>query len=197
MLESLDFYIFKKALKQIYDWDIRFDIKINISINVSRTYIFNEGYVAKLINLVKECKVDPKQVEIEITETTALNHKEELIKILNKLKKHHFKVALDDFGSGYSSLNILKDLPIDVVKIDQEFFRTNDYTHTRGHIIIEEVIELCHKLNLEVVAEGVETVEQKDFLVAHNCDYIQGYYYFKPMLLKEFEKQIIIKKDNV
>lgn len=196
MLESLDFYIFKKALKQIYDWNIRFGIKINISINVSRTYIFNEGYVTKLINLVKECKVDPKQVEIEITETTALNHKEELIKILKKLKKYDFKVALDDFGSGYSSLNILKDLPIDVVKIDQEFFRTNDYTHARGHIIIEEVIELCHKLNLEVVAEGVETVEQKDFLVEHNCDFIQGYYYYKPMLLKEFEKLIIINEDN-
>ena len=115
---------------------------ISISVNVSRTYIFNEGYVDKLIHLVKACNVNPEQVEIEITETTALNHKEELIKILNQLKSYHFKVALDDFGSGYSSLNILKDLPIDVVKIDQEFFRTNDYTHTRSHIIIEEIITI-------------------------------------------------------
>lgn len=196
MLESLDYYIFKKALEQIYVWYHNYGVKINISINVSRTYIFNEGYVTKLIDLVKACKVDPSQVEVEITETTALNHKEELIGILNKLKKHHFKVALDDFGSGYSSLNILKDLPIDVVKIDQEFFRTNDYTHTRGHIIIEEVIELCHKLNLEIVAEGVETAEQKDFLVEHNCDFIQGYYYYKPMLLKDFEKLIIINEKD-
>jgi len=97
--------------------------------------------------------------------------------------------------SGYSSLNILKDLPIDVVKIDQEFFRTNDYTHTRSHIIIEEIIQLCHKLNLEVVAEGVETIEQKEFLEAHDCDYIQGYYY-RPMLLKEFEALFVLENIN-
>ena len=88
-------------------------------------------------------------------------------------------------------MNILKDLPIDVVKIDQEFFRTNDYTHTRSHIIIEEIIQLCHKLNLEVVAEGVETIEQKEFLEAH-----QGYYYYRPMLLKEFEALFVLENIN-
>lgn len=196
MLEALDFHIFKKALEQIDYWNKYYGIKISISVNVSRTYIFNEGYVDKLIRLVKACNVNPEQVEIEITETTALNHKEELIKILNQLKSYHFKVALDDFGSGYSSLNILKDLPIDVVKIDQEFFRTNDYTHTRSHIIIEEIIQLCHKLNLEVVAEGVETIEQKEFLEAHDCDYIQGYYYYRPMLLKEFEALFVLENIN-
>ena len=86
---------------------------------------------------------------------------------------------------------MLKDFPIDVVKIDQEFFRTNTFTQMRGHIIIEQVIELCHRLNIEVVAEGVETKEQKDFLVKHHCDYVQGYYYYKPMLIKDFEKHFI------
>ena len=98
MLEALDFHIFKKALEQIDYWNKYYGIKISISVNVSRTYIFNEGYVDKLIHLVKACNVNPEQVEIEITETTALNHKEELIKILNQLKSYHFKVALDDFG---------------------------------------------------------------------------------------------------
>ena len=88
---------------------------------------------------------------------------------------------------------MLKDFPIDVVKIDQEFFRTNTYTQMRSHIIIEEVIELCHKLNIEVVAEGVETLEQNEFLFNNHCDYIQGYYYYKPLPIQEFEK-LILKK---
>lgn len=191
MLEILDFYIFEKSLSKIASWKKLYNVTIKISVNASRTYIFNEGYTEKILKLVNLYGVDPQQVEIEITETTALNHKEELISILNSLKEKHFRIALDDFGSGFSSLNMLKDFPIDVVKIDQEFFRTNDYTHLRSHIIIEEVINLCHKLNLEVVAEGVETVEQKDFLVEHNCDYVQGYYYYKPMLLEDFEEIFI------
>lgn len=195
MLEELDFYILKKALEKLVKWKHEDGIDIIISINVSRTYIFNEGYLTKLKKLLAGYNISPRQVEIEITETTALNHKDELISILKQMKNDHFRIALDDFGSGYSSLNMLKDFPIDVVKIDQEFFRTTDSTHGRSHIIIEEVIELCHRLNIEVVAEGVETVEQRDFLVEHRCDYIQGYYYYKPMMLDEFER-LFLKNDN-
>ncbi len=193
MLEELDTYILEKILETLEKWNQVYQRKICISINVSRTYIFNEGYIDKLLDCMNRYQVDPQQIEIEITETTALNHKEELITILNKLKKHHLRIALDDFGSGYSSLNMLKDFPIDVVKIDQEFFRTNTYTQMRSHIIIEEVIELCHKLNIEVVAEGVETLEQNEFLFNNHCDYIQGYYYYKPLPIQEFEK-LILKK---
>ncbi|WP_028042689.1 GGDEF domain-containing protein [Candidatus Stoquefichus massiliensis] len=196
MLEILDAYVFEKVLQKLAYWKEHYHQEISISINVSRTYLFNEGYLDQFIELIEAYSIHPEQIEIEITETTALNHKEELIIILKKLKKHHLRISLDDFGSGYSSLNMLKDFPIDVVKIDQEFFRTNAYTHNRSHIIIEEVIELCHKLNIIVVAEGVENVEQKDFLIKHHCDYIQGYYYYKPMPINEFEKLFVKETDE-
>lgn len=191
MLEKLDSYVLERTLKTLVYWKEKYDKEISISINVSRTYLFNEGFAEHLIELIESYPINPQQIEIEITETTAFNHQEELILILKEFKKHHLRIALDDFGSGYSSLNMLKDFPIDVVKIDQEFFRTNTFTQMRGHIIIEQVIELCHRLNIEVVAEGVETKEQKDFLVKHHCDYVQGYYYYKPMLIKDFEKHFI------
>lgn len=196
MLEILDAFVLEKVLQKLSYWKEHYHKEISISINVSRTYLFNEGYVDQFIELIESYPIHTSQIEIEITETTALNHKEELIVILNKLKKHHFRISLDDFGSGYSSLNMLKDFPIDVVKIDQEFFRTNAYTHTRSHIIIEEVIELCHKLNIIVVAEGVENIEQRDFLVDHHCDYIQGYYYYKPMPINEFEDLFVKETDR-
>ena len=196
MLEILDAYVLEKVLQKLTYWKEYYHQNIYISINVSRTYLFNEGFIEQFIEYIESYPIDPWQIEIEITETTALNHKEELIVILKKLKEHHLRISLDDFGSGYSSLNMLKDFPIDVVKIDQEFFRTNAYTHRRSHIIIEEVIELCHKLDIIVVAEGVENIEQRDFLIKHHCDYIQGYYYYKPMPLDEFEDLFIKKGQN-
>lgn len=195
MLESLDVYVFQQILRTLEHWRHNYHKDIGISVNVSRTYLFNEGFIDQFIQLVLRHDIHPSQIEVEITETTALNHKSELIDILNKLRKHEIRVALDDFGSGYSSLNMLKDFPIDVVKIDQEFFKTTSSTYLRSHIIIEEVIELCHKLNIVVVAEGVETQEQKDFLVKHHCNYIQGYYYYKPMPIQEFEDLFIKNAD--
>lgn len=193
MLEALDLFVLEEILKVLEKWRHGNQIEVCISINVSRSYLFNEGYVDKLLNLVNKYDVLPKQIEIEITETTALNHKIELISILERLRSHHLRIALDDFGSGYSSLNMLKDYPIDVVKVDQEFFRTNSLTQQRSQIIIEEVIELCHKLQIQVVAEGVETKEQDEFLRHQHCDYIQGYYYFQPMPVEEFENMFIKK----
>lgn len=195
MLESLDVYVFQQILKTLEKWRHHYHQDICVSVNVSRTYLFNEGFIDQFIQMVLRYDIHPSQIEVEITETTAYNHKEELIQILNQLRKHKIRIALDDFGSGYSSLNMLKDFPIDVVKIDQEFFRTTSSTYLRSHIIIEEVIELCHKLNIIVVAEGVETQEQKDFLAKHHCDYIQGYYYYKPMPIEEFEDLFIKNAD--
>ena len=146
--------------------------------------------------MIEKYNISTEYIEIEITESAYVENGSVIKDTEKAFKNAGFKILIDDFGSGYSSLNILKDLPIDVVKIDQEFFRTNDYTHTRSHIIIEEIIQLCHKLNLEVVAEGVETIEQKEFLEAHDCDYIQGYYYYRPMLLKEFEALFVLENIN-
>ena len=96
---------------------------------------------------------------------------------------------MDDFGSGYSSLNSLKDLPLNVLKLDAEFFRGEDFD-TRGEVVVSEAISLAKQLNMRVVAEGVEKKDQVDFLAKHNCDMIQGYYFDKPMPANEYESRM-------
>lgn len=121
-----------------------------------------------------------------MTESAFFDDKETLIGIVNKMKSFGFAVSMDDFGAGYSSLNSLKELPIDVVKLDAEFFRGND-EEGKGKVIVSEAISLAKKLNMRIVAEGIETREQVDFLAENDCDLIQGYYFAKPMPLEEFE----------
>ncbi|MEG0275531.1 MAG: GGDEF domain-containing protein [Coprobacillus sp.] len=193
-LEQLDIYILEKSLQVIKRWKDLYHKEISISVNASKTYLFNIGYVDKLVDLVKKYDINPHSIQVEITEETAVKRKSELIIVLNYLKKNGIKIALDDFGSGYSSLNMLKDFPIDVVKIDQEFFKTNIHNQEKSNIIIKEVIELCHQLGIDVVAEGVETKEQRDFLKQYYCDYIQGFYYYKPMPIQEFEEKFVKDK---
>ena len=107
-------------------------------------------------------------------------------KIITDLQKFGFTIEMDDFGSGYSSLNSLKDLPLDVLKLDAEFFRGED-SEQRGEIVIAEAIALAKQLNMRIVAEGVEKKEQVDFLAEQECDMIQGFYFAKPMPAEEYE----------
>lgn len=190
-LEQLDIYVLEKSLQVVKNWKDLYHKELSISINASKTYLFNVGYVNKLVELIKKYSISPKYIQVEITEETAINRKDELIRVLNHLKDNGIKIALDDFGSGYSSFNMLKDFTIDIVKIDQEFFKTNKQNQSKSNIIIKEVIELCHRLNIDVVAEGVETKEQIEFLKQYHCDYIQGFYYYKPMPIIEFEKKFV------
>ncbi len=113
--------------------------------------------------------------------------KNALISTVKKMQSYGFMVSMDDFGAGYSSLNSLKELPLDVIKLDAEFFRGED-ADERGKLIVTETIELAKQLGMHIVAEGIETREQVDFLKERECDLIQGYYFAKPMPATEFEK---------
>ena len=112
-----------------------------------------------------------------------------MIETINKLKNYGFAVSMDDFGSGYSSLNSLKDMPLDVLKLDAEFFR-GETEGDRGEIVVAEAIKLAKSLNMRTVAEGVEIKEQVEFLARQGCDMIQGYYYAKPMPGEDYEKRM-------
>lgn len=129
----------------------------------------------------------PNSVEIELTEGIVFDNKKKLINVINSLKEAGFKVSVDDFGSGYSSLNILKDMPADVIKLDKEFLSSVP-ENTKESIIITSVIEMAKKLNITTVAEGVETKIQSDLLRKIGCDIAQGFYYAKPMQEKDFLK---------
>ena len=127
-------------------------------------------------------------IEIELTESAFFDDKKVLLNTVQKLRLAGFPVSMDDFGAGYSSLNSLKELQIDVLKIDADFFRGAE-VEERGLLIVSEVIDLAKKLNMKIVAEGIESREQVDFLTEQECDLIQGYFYAKPMPVAEFAQK--------
>lgn len=133
-------------------------------------------------------------MKLEITESVFVNKVEELSKLIEKLKSFGFIIEMDDFGSGYSSLNMLKSIDIDVIKMDMGFLYDEDKSD-KSRVILEELIKLSKKLNLEVITEGVETIDQVNYLKRVGCDIFQGYYFGKPMELKTFEK-IYLEANN-
>ena len=162
---------------------------VPVSVNVSRAHFIEDDLAEQVRGIVDEAGTPHELIEIELTESAFFDDKKALINTICKLKEYGFAVSMDDFGSGYSSLNSLKELPLDILKLDAEFFRNDDGTG-RGQIIVEEAIRLAKKLNMQTVAEGVETVDQVRFLAEHGCDMIQGYIFDKPMPKDEYIKRI-------
>ena len=126
-------------------------------------------------------------MELELTESVGYEDFDKFIDIVNELKKNGFSIAMDDFGSGYSSLNMLRQIPCDILKLDKGFI--NDATtDERGKIVVQHVLSMAKNLSLKTVSEGIETVEQAQFLTDSGCDIAQGFLYAKPMPLEDFEK---------
>jgi EAL domain-containing protein (putative c-di-GMP-specific phosphodiesterase class I) len=159
---------------------------VPISINLSAQRFLKNDLIATIHDTIKKTQVDPANLEIEITESTLIQHEEIVNATLESLKDDGIQVALDDFGTGYSSLTYLKKFPIDTIKIDQSFIMNIGKSQS-DEIIIKSIIFLSKGLNKRVVAEGVETREQLLFLQQQGCDEIQGYYFSKPVSSKEFQ----------
>ena len=134
--------------------------------------------------------VNRHNVEIEIVESMIFEKPEKLLGVIQELIAQGFQIAMDDFGSGYSSLSMLKQIPFDIIKIDQGFFKTEEHNEEKGKAIVDIIIRLAQILHVEVVTEGIETKEQLDFVKKAGCHVIQGYYFYKPMKLEEFDKLI-------
>lgn len=167
------------AAKQAKLWEQQLGFPFRIAINISPTHFKEASFVKKIRQIIKETSVNPKNLEIEITEISMMEYTEELMKTLTQLKDLGITIAIDDFGTGYSSLNYLKQFPIDTLKIDRSFVR-GLMSGEKDEAVIAAIIQLGHALNLYVVAEGVEKEEQLLILKKHHCDIIQGYYYCKP-----------------
>ena len=133
------------------------------------------------MELVEKYNLEPKDLQLEITETVYTEEKQVIYSIISELQEAGFKILMDDFGSGYSSLNMLKDAPIDVLKLDMAFMRNLDNENERNNIIVESIVELSKKLNIPVVVEGVESEKQVNFLKSIGAEVIQGYYFSKPI----------------
>lgn len=184
----LDEYIWELACKTLRRWiDEDFPV-IPISVNVSRMHLHDSDLCNKLIALVQKYELPPHCLELEITESAYIDNPNMLYGIMDKLQEAGFLFSMDDFGSGYSSLNALKDIPVDVVKIDLNFLRKARRGTEIGRDILKGTIKMIQDIHLSVIAEGVETQDQAEFLLDVGCIHAQGYYYAKPMPVSDFEK---------
>ncbi|MBO6147901.1 MAG: bifunctional diguanylate cyclase/phosphodiesterase [Lachnospiraceae bacterium] len=163
------------------------DMAIPISVNVSRFHVTNPDLINVLTGLTKKYGIENKYLELEITETLFTEDVDQLYRLMEGLKRENFIIEMDDFGSGYSSLNMLREAPVDVIKIDR-YFIDEIMSTRRGRVIIENSITMSKQLGLTVIAEGVETREQIEFLKKVDCDIAQGYYYSKPIPTEDFDK---------
>lgn len=186
-ITDMDFAIYRSAISDIARW-LKQGIEVPlISLNVSRFHLSDENFCVRLNDLVDHFGVPHKYIELEITESLLTENLERLIQTVMWLKTRGYRISVDDFGSGYSSLNLITQLPFDTLKIDGAFFLKNELTD-RNKKVITSVVTLAKSLNLETISEGVETQEQVDFLRELGCDMIQGYFYYKPMPSADFEK---------
>jgi len=160
---------------------------ISIAVNISARQFREKNLVNLVAEIIKETGLDPRYLELEVTEGVIMHDVEEVIAVLQRLKSMGVKLSVDDFGTGYSSLSYLKRFPVDRLKIDQSFIR-DVATDSDGAAIARAVINLGHDLNLRVLAEGVETQEQLEFLRAHRCDEMQGYLFNRPLSAGELER---------
>ena len=186
-INDMDFAIYRNAVADIAKW-LRKGIEVPlISMNVSRYHLGDDNFCTKLNSLVNAIGVPHEYIELEITETLLTDHIEKLVDTVSWFKDRGFRISVDDFGSGYSSLNLITQLPFDTLKIDGGFFLRNDLTD-KSKKVISSVVTLAKSLNVETVSEGVETQVQVDFLRGLGCDMIQGFFYYRPMPHDEFEE---------
>lgn len=184
----LDRYMWDKAVKQLAEWKKRGINDYHISVNISTKDFYLIDVYETFVGLVEKYDIDPKLLKLEITETALMSDFNKNMVIIKRLQKYGFDIEIDDFGSGYSSLNMLKDISADVLKIDMGFLRASE-NEVKGQDILESIIGLANKLGMRVITEGVEKKTQVDMLYDMGCKMFQRYYFSKPIPVDEFEKK--------
>ena len=182
IIKSIGAWVLVSACQQCKQWvsECQLDVPIIISVNVSLIQLKDSTFYDELKKLIDTSVVDPKTLVIEITESVMADEPEAIIELLQKIHDLDIKIALDDFGTGYSSLSFLREMPVDILKIDQSFVKHIDKSQ-KDEAIVKTIISMAKNLNLQVIAEGVETQVQLDFLKHYHCNIIQGYLFSKPM----------------
>ncbi|OHC72748.1 MAG: hypothetical protein A3H93_16790 [Rhodocyclales bacterium RIFCSPLOWO2_02_FULL_63_24] len=178
--------VLEEACRQTVEWHRQGWDKLRVAVNLSAYQFRDEGLFDAITHILEQTGIDPHLLEIELTESVVMHDAEASIELLLMLKRMGIGLAIDDFGTGYSSLSYLKRLPFDTLKVDQSFVRDVTTDHHSAELV-RTIIGMAHGFKLEVIAEGVETQEQLDFLRKHDCDVIQGYLLAKPLTAREFK----------
>lgn len=184
-IKILDKYMWDLAFRMILEWDRMGIYTVPVSVNISRVSLAQPDFVDTIKELSDRYMIDKDRLHFEITESAYSERMEEVSEKLNAVRELGYKIAIDDFGSGYSSLTVLKDMPIDILKLDMGFFKGGN--EEKGKKIISNVVNMTKELDLDIIAEGVESRMQADYLGEVGCDVIQGYLYAKPMPVKDYE----------
>ena len=189
MIGKLDVYMWRLACSKLAMWK-KMGVDMNISVNISPKDFYYMDLNKIFRNYIKIYDITPNKLHLEITETAVITNVAKQVLLINNLKELGYVVEMDDFGSGYSSLNMLKDIPVDVVKIDMAFLQKSDNV-SKAKKILSAIIALCKELDMKTVVEGVEDSNQLAFLLDEGADLFQGYFYSKPMPVEEFEEKYI------
>ena len=187
---DLDKYVTNTVMDLVEKWYEQGIKDICVSVNMSRMQIYVDGFIEKIIDDFKTRKIPPNLIEFEVTESVFLSDTDLIIEKIKTLKDYGFKISIDDFGSGYSSLNLISILPIDVVKLDRGFLNTSLDTK-RGREIMKGIINMLKNIDLGIICEGIENAEEEEIVYEFGCSEVQGYLYDKPMHIKEFEAKYL------
>lgn len=188
-ITELDFYVFEKVCEDISVWISKGITPVRISSNFSKLHLKKKRFADDILEIISRYNIDVKYIEIELTESSGYEDFEAMTKFVNKMKSENIHTAIDDFGTGYSSLSLLKDLDIDVVKLDKSFLNGANTESQKN--MIKNIIKMIRDLNHDVICEGVETEQQAAFLKSVECFFAQGYLYDKPLPHDDFEKRLV------
>ncbi len=189
---DLDRYVMKYVMDLVEEWYLSGNSEITVSINLSRIHFYADDLVENIIRTFEKHKIPAGLIEFEVTESAFLSDTEMIIEKIAKIREYGFKVSIDDFGSGYSSLNLISVLPVDIVKIDKGFIRTSLNTD-RGKDIMHGIIKMLKDIDLGIICEGIENVSEEQIVYECGCNEVQGFLYDKPIEIDEFENKYLNK----
>ena len=193
LIKALDTYVWQEVAAQLRDWKDRLEFSVPVSVNVSRIDLYDPDLVDIFLTLMKENRITPADMHLEVTESAYTQDSSQLIETVEQLRGLGFKIEMDDFGTGYSSLNMISDMPIDALKLDMQFVRSA-FQEEQDTRMLELILDIADHLSVVTIAEGVETAEQLRALRNMGCDIVQGYFFSKPIPGPEYESFLLERK---
>ncbi len=188
----LDRFVWECACRFLYEQKQKGEPIVPVSVNVSRLNFYNVDFFDTVIHLLQKYELEPWMLKLEITESAYTDNPHQLLTVMKRFQDYGIKILMDDFGSGYSSLNMLKNVTVDVLKVDMNFVQDIDNSD-RAASIMKSIVQMAKDISMDVIIEGVETKSQVDFLAGVGCDNIQGYYFSRPVPVGQFE-ELLVKK---